>query len=304
MSPNPVVVEAFGQTDPGKLRETNEDQFLIARLHRSLVLDGSSLQTEDESRRDGRFQGTVLMVADGMGGESAGDRASKMAVETIMDYLLNSMPWFYRIDHRHGGDLVTVLREGVALCNEKIQSYQRSEPEQGRMGTTLTMAYVLWPNLYVVHVGDSRCYLLRGSELRQVTKDHTVAQMMVDQGQTTDLDDERYGHVLWNAVGADPATPPKPQVGKYELAIDDHLMLCSDGLYGMLSDERIKQLLLAPSSAREACHQLVDGALDNGGEDNVTTVVARFHADIAQDDESTIELQTQIEDDEEPTIMM
>jgi protein phosphatase len=305
MIPNPVILEAYGQTDPGKMREANEDQYFIARLHRSLVIEGTSAsQQEGPNRRDGLFQATVLLVADGMGGEAAGDRASQIAIETIVDYLLNSMPWFYRLDTRHGGDLVTMLREGIALCNTNIQEFQRSEPDQGRMGTTLTMAYVLWPNLYVVHVGDSRCYLVRDGELRQLTKDHTVAQLMIDQGKDIALDDERYGHMLWNAVGADPSTPPKPQIGKYELAVDDQLMLCSDGLYGMISDEKIKQLLLAPCSAKESCRQLIDAALDHGGEDNVTTVVAQFHPQELDDEPSTIQASVPPSEDDEPTLLM
>lgn len=301
MSRIPVAIEAFGKTDPGQLRENNEDSFLVANMHRTLVVDQTSVDIGDNPRLDGNTQGTLLLVADGMGGESAGDRASRMAIETLANYVLNGMPWYYQLDERHGPDLVTVLREGVARCEAAIQEYQRKTGTEGRMGTTFTLAYILWPNLYIAHAGDSRCYLMRTSKLRQLTKDHTIAQLMVDQGQTEELDDEHYGHVLWNAVGADINTPVKPQVGKHELTYGDHLLLCSDGLYGLVSDERITQLMLAPSSAEEACTRLINEANESGGHDNVTVIVARFRAGEVNDDEPTIE---QSVDDDEPTAML
>jgi protein phosphatase len=296
-----VAIEACGRSDPGRIREQNEDSFVVSNLHRTMVVEQSSLEFDDGHALQGEVLATLLLVADGMGGESAGDRASRLAVETYVDYVLNEMPWFYHLDERHGGDLVTVLRDGVARCEAKIQAYQQADPERGRMGTTLTLAWVLWPNLYVVHAGDSRCYLLRKGELKQLTKDHTVAQLMADQGTATPRDSEQYGHVLWNAVGADAATPVKPQVGKHELQFGDYLLLCSDGLHGMVNEERIRQLLLAPSSAPEAAQQLVQAALDGGGEDNVTVVVARCQARGTFDEETTME--HPFSDDEEPTMM-
>ncbi len=294
----PVTIETHGRSDPGRVRENNEDSFIFANLHRTMEVEGTSLPMETPGTLQGQLQSTLLLVADGMGGEEAGDRASRMAVETYVDYILNLMPWFYRLDELHGGDLANVLRAGVARCEATIQEYQQAVPGRGRMGTTLTMAWVLWPNLYIVHAGDSRCYLLREGKLQQITKDHTVAQLMADQGKT---DAQQYGHVLWNAVGADANTPVKPEVTKHELQFGDYLMLCSDGLYDMVDDAKILQLMLAPSSAREATKQLINAALEGGGEDNVTTVVARFRAEETEEGETTLE--RAYSDDNEATLL-
>lgn len=284
----PVSIEVFGHSDAGRVRELNEDQYLIANLNRSIFIERSSLAIDNQTRLHGVFQGTVLIVADGMGGESAGDHASRLAVQTLTNYVLNIMPWFFRLDAKLGVDLENVLREGLKRCEDAIHSFRDSSPDGTRMGTTVTMAYILWPNLYLVHAGDSRCYLLRGGNMQQLTRDHTVAQLMHDRGQSKQGDDEKYGHVLWNAVGAEPTKPANPDVTKIELSFGDTIMLCSDGLHGFASSERIQQIITSPESVEAACRELVDEALSNGGEDNVTTIVARFDSALEEEEDNEL----------------
>jgi protein phosphatase len=145
------------------------------------------------------------------------------------------------------------------------------------MGTTLTMAYLLWPRLYVVHAGDSRCYLLRGNRLEQVTRDHTVAQRLVDEGalSAADAEQSRWSHVLYNCVGGG-THEIKPEVYRARVEPGDALLLCSDGLSKVVPDETIRQELARRQGAEQTCRRLVDLANEAGGPDNVTAVVARF----------------------------
>jgi protein phosphatase len=150
-------------------------------------------------------------------------------------------------------------------------------PQRRGMGTTLTMAYVVWPRLYVVHAGDSRCYLLRYPHFRQITHDHTVAQKLVDAGEieANDAETSQWSHVLWNVLGGD-VEEIHPSVYRADLRLGDMLLLCTDGLTKHVLDETICEMLAESNSAERACHDLVAAANDAGGSDNVTVVVASF----------------------------
>ena len=145
------------------------------------------------------------------------------------------------------------------------------------MATTVTLAYLLWPRLFVVHAGDSRCYLLRGSRFRQITKDQTVAQSLVESGQLPpeDVETSKWSHVLWNVVGGDDVELTS-EVYKARLEPGDTLLLCSDGLTRHLTDQQIVQVLEAEKETEAACHRMVDAANEAGGTDNITVIVARF----------------------------
>jgi protein phosphatase len=145
------------------------------------------------------------------------------------------------------------------------------------MGTTLTMVYVLWPRAYVVHVGDSRCYLLRDDRLEQITRDHTVAQRFVEEGrlQPEEAENSRYSCILWNALGGG-STEVSPEVYKVSLEPEDTVLLCTDGLTKHVEDPRLQELLGGQQGNEEICHRLVDAAIDAGGTDNITAVIARF----------------------------
>jgi protein phosphatase len=270
-------MDCHGLTDRGRKRESNEDQFLVADLNRSMLIHQTSLHLDDHTRLFGGSQGHLLLVADGMGGHAAGERASSLAVDTLARYVLNTMPWFMGLREDHEDDLRDQLVTAMERCQDRIEQEAAAHAERHGMGTTLTLAYLLWPRLYVVHAGDSRCYVLRGGRLRQVTTDHTMAQRMVEAGVLAkeEAAGSRLGHVLWNCLGGGEHAL-RPEVSKVLLAVGDTLLLCTDGLTTCVPDERIRDTLAAPHGAEETCRRLVDAANGAGGPDNVTVVVAHF----------------------------
>src|SRR6188474_1927427 len=172
-------MDCFGLTDPGLKRTTNQDHYLIADLNKSMRIHDTSLTLDSETRVYGGSQGKLLVIADGMGGEAEGERASTIAVDQVATYVLNSLSWCFRLEEDSEQDFQDHLEEALKSCQKSIQTAVSRHPEMKGMGTTMTMVYIVWPRAFVVHVGDSRCYLLRDAELSQITVDHTVSQMMV-----------------------------------------------------------------------------------------------------------------------------
>jgi PPM family protein phosphatase len=267
--------DCFGQTDVGRVREVNEDQFLIASLSKSMQVHHTSLHLEDQTRLWGPAEGLLLLVADGMGGHAAGERASRLAVDRLTAYVLNTLPWFFRLRADHEDQLLDELKHALEVCQSTIEAEAKQIPERHGMGTTLTAAYVLWPRLYVIHVGDSRCYLFRRSHLRRITHDHTVAQQMAERGMLDDPEGSRWSHVLWNVVGGG-CPELKPEVHRADLERGDTVLLCTDGLTRHVTDAEITGLLSVAEPSEATCRRLVDATNAGGGRDNVTVVLARF----------------------------
>ncbi len=269
-------MDCHGLTDLGRVRPVNEDQFLIADLNRSMLIHQTSLSHEDHTRLFGGSQGQLLLVADGMGGHAGGQRASALAVETLARYVLNTMPWFFRLQEGDA-NIDDELRAALEKCQKRIEEAAAADPKRAQMGTTLTMAYLLWPTLYVVHAGDSRCYLLRGERLEQVTTDHTLAQQMVERGalRPEEAEGSRWSHILYNCIGGG-SHELNPDVYKATLHAGDSLLLCTDGLSKVISEAAIRDLLGRKLSAEETCRRLVALANAEGGPDNITVVVAHF----------------------------
>ena len=281
-------IKAHGVSHRGTNRETNEDQFLIADLCRSMVVHSTSLDVTNHSRLFGGSQGMLLLVADGMGGHAAGERASTLAVETLSDYVLNYLRWLFRLDPELEDDFIEDLKHAVRRCDLTIQDEAAELPDTKRMGTTLTMGYIVWPRLYVVHAGDSRCYLLRDAALHQVTRDHTLAQRMVEAGDMTAeaAEGSRASHVLLNALGGSEESV-EPEVHRTALKPGDTLLLCTDGLTGHLSDDEIHSCFKDDGGLDDLCQRLVDRARGAGASDDVTVVVARVPATARTADEVT-----------------
>jgi protein phosphatase len=273
-----IKIDSFGRTHVGILRKVNEDQFLVADLNKSMLIHQTSLRHEDHTRLLGGSQGQLLLVADGMGGHAAGEQASAIAVESLETYMLNTMSWFVRLNENVESDLLEELKAALKACQASIETAALINPARQGMGTTLTMAYVHWPWLYVVHAGDSRCYLFRDSRLEQITTDHTVAQQLVDRGaiSANEALNSRWSHVLYNCVGGG-SHEVNAEVHKAELKIGDTVLLCTDGLTAGASDQRIVDVLNRPTSAADACEQLIHLANELSGSDNVTVVVARVY---------------------------
>jgi protein phosphatase len=264
-----IVPQSFdlaGRTDVGKKRERNEDQFVIARLGRAVQFDQTSIPNVTSDVRV-MPHGLLLVVADGMGGHGYGDLASAVTVDALIEAL--PLP---TIELANPSQSVTAALEHCQRRVEEVAS--RRGLSQFRIGTTLTFAYVHWPLVVVGHVGDSRCYLLRGSRLLRLTHDHTMGEALRAKG-ASDAVAARFDHALVNAVGGDDK-PPSPELSAHRLEPGDRLLLCSDGLTAEVEDGMIGTILSRSASSDEACQSLIDAANEAGGSDNVTALVAHF----------------------------
>jgi protein phosphatase len=265
-----IRVEVSAKTDLGRTRDHNEDRFLVADLTRK-----ASLQPEIRQHDIGP-RGTLLVVADGMGGAAAGELASQMATDTIYAHLAKA--WNEENDATPQR-FAYRLKEAVEVANASIHAHAKAHPEVRGMGTTTTAAGVLNDHLYLSQVGDSRAYLIRGGEAHQLTKDQSLMQRLVEAGELTEEEaahSERRNIIL-QALGPDAKV--KVDLTYQELRRGDILVLCSDGLSGQVKKEEIAKVVTSAPSLAAACDQLVTLANERGGPDNITVVVARFDGD-------------------------
>ncbi|MFO0612483.1 MAG: protein phosphatase 2C domain-containing protein [Polyangiaceae bacterium] len=274
--PTRLVAFAAGATDAGRVRRSNQDQFVIATLTGALQIEQSSFP--QAVVRYGGPQGHLFAVADGMGGHGGGEQASVQAVGAVANFLLGTLGFLSRLsgdDASVESELKNVLRH----ANQVVTSRGDARPELHEMGTTLTVGYVIDSTLYLAHVGDSRCYLLRGDQLTQLTRDHTLVTELVEAGviEKTDAKRHHLRHMITNAVGGgiDGVTP---EVQKRALVAGDTLLFCSDGLTEVLDSKAITRILMTEAEPRGACTRLVHAAVDGGGPDNVTAIVVHFRA--------------------------
>ena len=274
--PSESQLDCFGMTDVGKIRESNQDHFLIASMKKSLDALQASFSHDRQNHLTSR-QGHLFIVADGMGGHVAGDIAAEMAIKSFADYVLSRMHWHLHSEESQEKKVLDAFVNALTFCQNGLHEFAKRVPECKGMGTTLTVAYLAWPKLFVLHAGDSRCYLNSGQSLRQLTTDHTVKQRLIDEGQITHEQASRspFASCIWNAIGGNDDAV-EPQLVCVELKPGDTIFLCSDGLTKHLSDQEIATQLQSGLSAEQACRQLVQATLDAGGSDNVTVVVARL----------------------------
>lgn len=265
-----------GRTDLGKQRESNEDQYLIADLHKSMLIEDSSLKLDCQARLYGRSFGRLIMVADGMGGHQAGSRASLLAIDLLINQLVNGMRWPTQVNVEEEDRFVADLKQMFETAHKLILREAESHAELRGMGTTLTMCYIIWPSMYVVHVGDSRCYLIRNQSPRQLTRDHTLSSQLAEKGgmSAEQAETSRWSHVLYNALGAG-GIEVTAEVHKETLELDDVVVLCTDGLYRHVKVDEITDVLLRELELGEACRSLIELANFRGGHDNITVAAAR-----------------------------
>ena len=270
-------MDYYGISHVGNARSTNQDQFLIADLSKSMRVHQTRLDLEPESTIFGNSQGKLLLVADGMGGHAAGEQASRLVVECVTSYVMNEMSWPHQPASEDEAGLPDELLKVAHHCQEQLLKDASLRPERTGMGTTLTLAYVLWPHLHLMHVGDSRCYLWRGRELQQLTTDHTVAQSLIDSGSTqrADVRQSVLGNMLWNVIGGQKGSLD-PETSQTQLLLGDTVLLCTDGLTKHVSDELLAEILSLDLSAQDSCELLVTTANNAGGTDNITLVIVRF----------------------------
>jgi protein phosphatase len=276
--PNPVRlrIDVAGLTDVGRVRTNNEDHFLIARLGRALVTLATNVP-EDSLAGVHAAEAYAMLVADGMGGQAGGEVASREAVRGLIELAVETPDWILRLDERSRPELLRRFAERFRALQGALVERVRSAPELAGMGTTLTLACSLGADLVIAHAGDSRVYLFRGSQLHQLTRDHTMAQALADAGAITPeaVATHPMAHVLTNAIGAHEGGV-RAELHHLLLEHGDQILLCTDGLTDMVGNEAIAHTLATTTSAEAACRALVDLALAGGGRDNVTVVLARY----------------------------
>lgn len=241
---------AHGKTDKGLVREENEDVFCI----------------------EGDYG--FLAVADGMGGYASGEVASKMVIDIIRDYLKNEEEPLAEEYHPKYSKLTNRMMSGIRLANRAIYDASRSQSKLNGMGTTVAAVLFSGDRLSIAHVGDSRVYLIRGGNIEQITDDHTVVSEQVERGLMTkeEATESHMRHILTRALG----TAPEVKVDMDELTVSegDKFVLCTDGLSELVSDDEILFTVLSSNTPEVACNELVNMAIQKGGDDNVTVIVA------------------------------
>jgi len=270
---SPVRVDAFGLTDRGRVRATNEDHFVIANVNKSVVIHSTSVPASTIARRFGVANAHLFAVADGVGGRSDGALASERTVTGVLEYFGRAAECFQALDTSREHELIERLESTVRKVHDALLEEYGEERAQAP-ATTLTMVLLIWPRAYFVHVGDSRAYVRRRGRFQGLTRDQTFGQYMVSVGAWTDEQAARPGPAatLSSAVGGSEMTPV---VGLVDLEFGDSMVLCTDGLTKHVPDERIGEVLAMPTDAREMSQLLVNEALAAGGSDNVTVVVVR-----------------------------
>ena len=271
-----VSVTVGARTDAGKVRARNEDQFLIAKLAKSMRICGSSLP-EPQLTRFSDEEGYLMIVADGMGGVAGGEEASAMAVRSVESFVLDAIKWFLHRDGSEQNVLVSELKQALERADRSVVEQAEADPKLYGMGTTLTMAYSVGTDLFVAHAGDSRAYLLRRGKLERITSDHTLVQTLVDCGAISPEDAREHPrrHIVTNVLGG-PSRGVDVEIKRREIIDGDLLLLCTDGLTEALDEPEIARLLGRSLDPEASAYELVDAALNRDAKDNVTVVLAKY----------------------------
>ncbi len=271
--PRDDEIDVFGVSHVGKVREINQDQFLLAAVHKRLEVLQTSLEVLDRLPVGESRVAFLAMVADGVGGGVAGERASATALEVVTEYVTSSSSCFLHADSSEQ-EFIETLQSAALRSHEVVKARAAAEAAGASMATTLTLWMGVWPWYYLLQVGDSRYYLYREGTLTQISRDQTIAQDLVDKGvlSRSNAERSRLSDVLSSAIGADEAVPV---VTRLQAAWENVHLLCTDGLTKHVSDERIAEVLGGMTSSRQAAEQLLAEALEDGGTDNVTIIVGR-----------------------------
>ena len=271
--PRDDEIDVWGLTHQGKVRSTNEDHFLLGSLRKQLDIQETSLPDADRLLARNERAAFLAMIADGVGGQIAGEEASRVALEEVTQYVTQSALCFYKSE-THEGDFAEALQAAAMQSHARVLGRAREDSELRGMATTLTLWIGVWPWIYLLQVGDSRYYLYRQGKLTQVSRDQTMAQEFIDQGVMTRAValGSPWANVLSSSLGGEQTAPVVTRLSADWGNV--HLM-CTDGLTKHVSDARIAERLAAMTSAREVCEALLQDALDGGGTDNITIIVGR-----------------------------
>lgn len=274
LRPSDEEVELFGITHTGRVRKVNQDHFLLATVHPEIVVHGSSLPDLATVPLRGERLGTVMLVADGVGGADDGGTAAKLATESITRYVSSTLRCYHAVGESDQ-QFHAALQEAALQAHDAVRAEAAARGDGSRMATTLTLGVVVYPWLYVVQVGDSRAYIYSGGRLRQVTRDQTLAQQLVDEGamKASDISRSPLNNVLASAIGGDDAMPVVSKVSVAERGCT--LLFCTDGLTKHVSDAELEQACANVRNAEQLCRDLMQLTLDRGAVDNTTIVVGR-----------------------------
>ena len=263
-----IIVHVYGRSDVGRTREHNEDAFVIVDL-----THGDATMPLESRREELGPKGSMFMVADGMGGAAAGEIASAMAVEIILGELRTN--WM-SAEASDTEAFVRTIRQATRTANEQINSYAAHHPEYRGMGTTATIAGLLGDTLYLAQVGDSRAYLVRHGVARQITKDQSLMQKLIEAGEMTEEEAQHSErrNIILQALGPEPTI--NVDLTHQTVRRGDTLVLCSDGLSGQVTKDEIAAVVRDEPDLVKACNRLIDRANEVGGPDNITVILARF----------------------------
>jgi protein phosphatase len=270
-----VVVRVFALSDVGHTREHNEDTFLVAELDGTKAVAFQASLPEPTALVAGEH-GLLFLVADGMGGAASGELASSMASESILDSLKSHWNSSATLNAE---SFATVLRDATEEANTRIHQHSREFPEHRGMGTTATVAGLLGDRLFLAQVGDSRAYMIMQGRAIQITKDQSLMQRLVEAGELTEAEAEasERRNIILQALGPDAHVTV--DLTHQQVRRGDTLIICSDGLSGLVRGEEIAQLANDERDVEQLCHRLVDRANELGGPDNITVIAAQFDGD-------------------------
>lgn len=264
-------VTVAAKTHVGKVRQRNEDHYAVVRRTRQCEILLSNLQLRNQDLPAGHAYG--LLVADGVGGAKFGDFASHLVLETTLQAANQVSSWLMKNQEFDEQEIDRRVGAFVQRIRDEFDLHAELDPEKQEMGTTLTTAYLLPPLGIISHVGDSRAYLYREPELKQITQDHTLAQKLQDAGSSPE-EVSQFANVLVNSFDS-VREDIEVDVSYVQIQDGDRLLLCTDGLSDMVEGDAIARILRTPD-LQTACDELVDAALDNGGKDNVTVILAEL----------------------------
>ncbi len=273
-APRDDEIDFFGLTHAGKTRTINQDHFLVCSIRKAVQVHLTSLPTLDRLVLEPERVAMVAMVADGVGGGPMGEEASRFAVEAVAQYVARSIRCCATIPDGMSDEFAHTLEDAARECHDTIVRQAEDNPAFAGMATTLTMWIGMWPRSYLLHVGDSRCYVLRDGDLIQLSRDQTMAQELIDIGVLTRTEAyrTRWVNMLSSSIGGPQTTPVVSSLSQVWGTVG---LLCSDGLTKHVTDARIRERLSTMTSTRQVCEDLVQDALDGGGSDNITVVVGR-----------------------------
>jgi len=271
-----VNVDFYGMTDTGYVRAKNEDHFLIVRCGRAVETVLTSL-SKDETMPGELYEetGYGLIVADGVGGVVGGEAASRQAIYTLLSLALHTPDWQFRWGAKEKNVVMWRMKDRFRRVNAALLRDAAIHASRGGMWTTMTAAVTHGVDLVIGHIGDSRAYLLHDGKLKKLTHDHRIDAGIAEEGLSADPLMRELSGVLMEALGG-PEGECDPQVDNYLLTNGDQLLLCTDGLTDMVADAEIELVLNSATNAKSTCRSLIDLALNNGGRDNVTVIVARY----------------------------